>query len=1522
MFILLALACASNPLNRSNAVVPTQGDGAWARVTAISPECVDVVFELVLPRSLVKTHPGSSAALWQQAYPYILNKTFVYLFFSTNASAAIVRGCNSIVELTQNNGDVFVQCDATASPTSAPTIAPSYGPLIASECEQGWGTGYFSDTGQTFIRFCNTSVCNGLAMTGDVLETSACPPLPSEGLVQTDSECLYCRSGAGIEMMYCVDDPACNGTHRCSNNPELHNNACVPPYPDYGPMTESECRSASTERGCSNVTLPEGAVIADEQTLNGFCLVTNMTIHTIRINIYFVDGYLSLDPKTQEECANIFLLGPNNAAFLEYEEAYLGVTPGFYSPFNYMQWNNATLVCYFYVGASGGSTFVLSSLIGIPLVIDDLWAVQTVDGHVATRYCDTPVCSQVYTNGLGDVYLACPATPSEGQIRNNAYPCDYCIQNDVITMMYCPDRLTCTGTWRCPNNPTLFLNACTEAYTPGPYGPLNEDECLAMGGNTFDVTNLVDNDQIMVRYCDVPICYLTYGDEVHACPPTPDEVQVMDPDCQICWVAGETWKIEMIYCGGVTGCNSTHTCSTNNALYNDACVGAYPDYGPMNEDECIERGGTAWENATEYGLMTTRYCDIDLCNGTYVNSLLESVFGLVSIDVNEIDNVPVGIDFFLFGVWTANFSVGMPIYIEGLAEQDANQQQVGNLMNKLNGYIMVISGVENNDDDTTSIYTESGYSLFTDQPDNANYLQVLLSPLLYIPSVRSWENHYNACPPLPAEGRVRDNILPCDYCIVNGAITMMYCNTTCTGTYQCPGTPGLYENACTLYYPDAQPDYGPMNEDECLNEYGGTAWAEYNFSDTNFTYVRYCKGAPVCWETFNSCSTASLPSTASTWSNQSVPGICLVQNVQGLAPAGAYVYDLSLDECAALFASGVAGLSAHMNITQAALAVMFDVSEWPPQPFDYFEWNAQAGCAILRATLISAEPSEFIIGVPANTSNACPARPSEARVRNNAEPCSFCRDLDAPIEMMYCGNTEGCTGHYYCPHVGKPYDGPYTNACTQLYPVTPTSSPTVAPTRAPTTQLYIPECFVFDGFECSNDPALLDTTWCKQDDFYKVAQYAIHPHALSEMPASSAEVALLPNPDVVSAVVAHWLQEASVVAGVCWCATKSTAWFPYGPVAVANVSTFRTIGNTSFPHDFYYKHSTFTYYTDLSVRADALVVIENNGSSTRVLLGDPTPADCPCTYEPSTLTLFEATQCAFVCVAPFYVGDMAPLSLVRTPASNVSQCASSYFLWINQWHLIRMVHSLYWQETANTFTSTAPLQYTWIPWWNSSVDTNCVALSEGYCSLVLVPYATYNDIDGDASLLALDYAGIRTWNNSTNNILNKLVPVIYTSVSEEEGVALQAAAHMLFWTNMATYSVGNPDYMRVQCQGNKTYTLSSGSYSADVVVPVVWVDAWNRSNCTGLYGCAQLSSDECTLYPGCVFLTEHTQTSTTTTTTMPPGTLPPPVSTATLPSQLQLDKTFGWVFFVAAVAAVAMIVVTAHLHRPPPPYAL
>lgn len=1304
MLVLFALACATNPLNRSNAVVPTQGEGAWAKHTAYTaPNCTDITFELVLPLSLVQTYPGSSAGLWQQAYPYMLDKNFTYLLFSKNASVAIVRGCNRIQNFVGDlEAEVFIQCDATAAPTSAPTPPPSYGPLVESACESGWNWGAFDDNGHIFVRYCDTPVCNGVFYLDDLLD-NACPPYPGEALVQVNTSSDICRSNSGIEMMYNGGDYLCNGTHLCSNDNSLYYNACIPPYPNYGPMNESEC-------------LDMGGVEED-------------------------------------------------------------------------------------------------------------WAIHAIDDHVTTRYCNVSVCNQVYTNGEGDVYSACPATPSEGRIRNNAFPCDYCIQYDVITMMYCNE--TCTGVWRCPNNPTLFLNACTDAYTPGPYGPMTEEECIAMGGSSFDVTQLDDTDQILVRYCDVPICYLQYGLYVNACPPTPDELQVMVEDCEICLVAGETWSIEMMYCGDVDGCTSTHLCSTNHNLLDNACVGAYPDYGPMTVEECVALGGNAsyWANATENGLVTTRYCgNIPQCNGTYLNS---------------------------------------------------------------------------------------------------------------------WEDHYNACPPLPSEGRVRNNVSPCDYCVVNGTITMMYCNGTCTGTYACPGTSGLYENACTLYYPDAVPDYGPMSEEECLEDYGGTSWAEYNFSDTGVRYARYCVGALPCWQHFNpadidevieaydsGCSNVTLPEGAIVLDVQNVTGFCLVYNVtlygNQINPHSIpfnilYFESVSLDVCAAEYALGLSQVP------------FLDSQDFAP--FNSFSWEVSTGwCTFYGGPLegsFSYSDDSFIIGIPINATfmnnNACPPLPSEARVRFNSEPCTYCMGDQPgdPIEMMYCGNTEGCTGHFYCSHAGVPYDGPYTNACTELYPIIPTFAPTSAPTSTPTTFLYMPICFVFDGFQCSNDPSNGDTTWCKQDDFYKVAQYSIHPHALSEMTATAEDVALLDNPEEVEQTVFDWLGNASesIAFGVCWCATKSTQWFPYGPVAYANVSSFQTIGNTSFPHDFFYKHSTFTYYTDLCVRADALVVIQNNGTSTIAEFGDTTPSECPCTYQQSSLTLFDSTQCSFVCVAPFYVGDIAPLSLARTPASNVSECASSYFLWINQWHLMRMIHALYWQSIASAFTVAGPLQYTWVPWWNTTIDTNCVALSEGYCSLVLVPYATYTDFwDGDSSKLALDYAGVRTWNNSTNDTLNRLIPVIYADVTDEQGEALQAAVHMLFWTNMATLSVGNPDALLIACQGNKTYSLPMG---VKVTVPVVWVGGWNKSNCTGLYGCALLSAENCSLYPGCVYMQEHTQTSTTTTTTLPPGTLPPPVATTTMPSQLQLDSdAFSWLFFIAAVAAVVLIVVSAQLRRPPPPYTI
>lgn len=1305
MLIVLLLACATNPLNRSNAVVVTEGDGAWAKViSVVSPVCVDMVFELVLPLDLVKTHAGSSAGLWQQAYPYMLNKTFTFLYFTYNTSVAIVRGCNEIKDnYGDANAEVFYQCVATPSPTSAPSPAPSYGPLLKSECESGWNWGAFDDNGQIFVRYCDTPVCNGVFLVGN-LSANACPPYPGEALVQLNTTSDICRSAAGIEMMYNGGDYLCNQTHLCSNDNSLYYNACIPPYPNYGPMNESEC-------------IDMGGVVPD-------------------------------------------------------------------------------------------------------------WAIHKIGDHITTRYCNVSACTEVYTNGLGQVYNACPATPSEGRIRNNAYPCDYCIENDIITMMYC--NVTCTGTWRCPNNPTLFLNACLDTYTPGPYGPMTEDECFAMGGSDFYVTTENNNNQTVVRYCNVPMCYLQYGVQRYACPPTPNELQVMKENCQICWVSGETWKIEMMYCGSTPGCAFTHLCSTEHSLFNNACVGAYPDYGPMTKQQCIDRGGNGdyWANATENGIVATRYCgNIDICSGVYRNQ---------------------------------------------------------------------------------------------------------------------WEDVGNACPALPSEGRVRNNAYPCNYCIVNGSITMMYCNETCTGTYQCPGVPGYYENACTLYYPEAVPDYGPMNEDECLNAYNGTAWAEYNFTDTGVRYVRYCIGASPCWQHFNpinidevevinNCAYVNVPVGAIPLDVQNISGFCMVYNVTIYYTGALSVTEplwsdsfqgITLQECASNFSMG---LSIYTGVPSSVYA-----------PLRYMHWQSDTGfCEVLGGpdneitdTFVG---NKDVVGIPINATfmntNACPPLPSEARVRNNRKPCTYCMGNESgdPIEMMYCENTDGCTGNYHCSHAGIPYVGAYTNACTQQYVVTPTFAPTAAPTSAPTTYLYMEECFVYDGFVCSNDANFYQNNWCKEDDFYKVAQYSIHPHALSKQPATATDVALLQNPEQVAEVVGLWLGNASASAalGVCWCTTKSSTWFPYGPVAYANVSSFRTISNTSFPHEFWYKHSTFTYYTDLCVRADALIVIESDGETTIAQFGDPLPAECFCSYETTYLPLFGATQCAFVCVAPMYVGDLAPLSLARTPATNVKECSSNYFLWINQWHLIRMVHSLYWQEIANKFMDVQPLQYTWVPWWNTSDDTNCVAVAEEYCSIVLEPYISYTDFwDMDESKRALDYAGVGTWLQTGEGTLNKLIPVIYANVSAEEGVALRAAVHMLFWTNMATHSVGAVEILREQCVGNKSYVVHAGSYSTTITVPVIWVGSWNKTGCTGLYGCSALSAEACLVFTGCMYMDDANPTSTTTTTTMIPGTMPPPVTTATMQSQLQLDSdAFTWLFFLAGAAAIVMMIVTARLNRPPPSYA-
>lgn len=106
-------------------------------------------------------------------------------------------------------------------------------------------------------------------------------------------------------------------------------------------------------------------------------------------------------------------------------------------------------------------------------------------------------------------------------------------------------------------------------------------------------------------------------------------------------------------------------------------------------------------------------------------SLFDVATEILSLGVNG----TTGIDIFVYGNRSADFQVGMPMYVQGLVQQDSlgNPQPDGRL-NKICGYYMVISAVTYNGVDGTSILTETGYSRFIDQPDFTAFNYDQISP--------------------------------------------------------------------------------------------------------------------------------------------------------------------------------------------------------------------------------------------------------------------------------------------------------------------------------------------------------------------------------------------------------------------------------------------------------------------------------------------------------------------------------------------------------------------------------------------------------------------------------------------------------------------------------------------------------------------------------------------------------------------------------------------------------------------------
>jgi hypothetical protein len=91
-----------------------------------------------------------------------------------------------------------------------------------------------------------------------------------------------------------------------------------------------------------------------------------------------------------------------------------------------------------------------------------------------------------------------------------------------------------------------------------------------------------------------------------------------------------------------------------------------------------------------------------------------------------------------------------------------------------------------------------------------------------------------ACPSTPSESRISNNPEPCEFCVVGGEITMMYCggfnDSTCTSTYTCPNDRVLMNDACVPTYqipapvppPTQRPTGGPTFRIDV--DPGGNCW--------------------------------------------------------------------------------------------------------------------------------------------------------------------------------------------------------------------------------------------------------------------------------------------------------------------------------------------------------------------------------------------------------------------------------------------------------------------------------------------------------------------------------------------------------------------------------------------------------------------------------------------------------------------------------------------------------------------------
>lgn len=1505
MWPLLVLSIAS-PLNNSAAYVITQPSAhTWAKYygyeATTAPFCAGnadaILGQINVPISLVVnvSRIGSSPLVWQYIYPLLIDDAIQYVVFSINSFNQLqVTGCSSIT-FSYNDGfitsfDVYAKCAATFPPTPAPTYYTGpYGPLTEAECdavggEETWAEYAFEDNDQVYVRYCNTPACFYTFENGDPgVLANACPPKPTEAHVRNNTEvCEYCRNDAGIEMMYCADKAECNSTHTCPFSSTVFYDACVGSgdlmYPDYGPMNVTECI------------------------------------------------------------------------------------------------------------ARGGD--------------EEEWAATPLDsGIVPTRYCNIALCDGTYTNEHGDVTNACPATPSEGRIRDNAVPCEYCVVDGVITMMYC--NSTCVGEYKCPTS-HLWASACTLDYPNAviDYGPMSESECYADGGTLWAEYNFSDTGVRYARFCDVSEC----------------------------WQSFKTSECDTIRSHIPNGA----TIASTQGLYNHcAVVGVQPsqqNYTTTGDTDitacalsCVADGlctGFVWLNAC-YLNMGVSSLPLVIANSSYTSGVYApyvdawwtgcDAHNVNDGTTNDTQNIPgYCMGLFLFSpswnqtvpdfatAYSGSYSYDVSITSEGttLAVGTPSSTGVVRVFTYNNGWtqqdIDIIGGtddffgfsVELAADDATLMAVGAIQAAGAPPPPGyVRYLKYASGSWAALGSDLTGtasDDMFGYDLALSADGSVLVVGAPNS---ANPYVTFFDCDGLgCTQSGNLIGT-GSYGYSVSISSDGTVVAIGnPDNVGYTVNSnvwsggdvyiIGGQTenWGLSVAVNPNGTLIAYTNtnGTVLIYEIgvgiHSSISSLNVTCTQAsvTWSRD---GRILVVGNYASGGVGLYVYRTNAWVGTFFVTSepdAGASVSASYDGKEIAIASRMTQNytvvwmEYYPNKIDEFA-GTQAEC-VLACTLHS-DCTHFYFESPIctlfsgntivtdtlasvsgikniqNTLNACPFLSTESHVRNNTQPCSYCMGnaTDAPIEMAYCPGADVCNGMQYCPHSLALYN----DACVHDYYTAPVFSPTAAPTSAPTAYISMNPCFVTDGTTCSTQQtSTADTNWCLYDDFYTVAQYVIHPYALGQSITSLVDVETLDlgNQSLLRETMAAWLDNGTtlVAEGACWCPTRATDWFPYGPVTSMTVTAFGPVPTRSYPRAFYATSSIGTallYYTDLNTRSDAVVVVENN---TNVYTRDSTPLACSSTCDYVTTSIDNKVSCAFVCAAVFYVGlnsPEAPLTIARMTTTNATECSSMWFIWVNQYHLLRMAHAARWQETASKYTNHSVSSYVWTPWLNMTSDGNCPLLAEYYCSIVLVPFDTYADFynaHGDQYYRDVNYAGVGDWYNTVDTPeidttrLRRLLPLFNTT---DDMSAASTAIYSAFWIVFADISFsdvvyGDMDVAKNMCTGTKNITIPVNStFSVNISVDIAWMGQFNTSGCMGLYGCAQLNVTVCNDYPGCVYVYTHTETTTTTTMTVPLETFPPFQRQYPDRSSIQLYSPSQRVFLLVGMGAIGLALVAQGVWR-------